>query len=579
MRKNKFALQIISFGLIILTFMACEEDFATLESDVINSDIATNFDILSEKHDVITYTKALDHIMNPVQTNGLGLSTLGLYDDVYGRTTSSFVTQLTPSSYDPDFGDETTIDSVVVTIPFFSTITDYDENGNAIYEADSIIPRGDTYKSIRLRIFENNYFIRDFDPYAEFDESQAYYSNKTATSSPTTPSPVEMFGSVLEGEELTMIPDFQTSYGNGAQNNQITISNNVYVLEEPDNEDDEDTDPQITARLSPGIRVKLDPTFWQNKIIDKEGDPVLSNQNNFKEYFRGLYFKAEAVADDGSFLILNTSSSNAHITIYYTKLTTSTVDDEDLTDTASYVLNFGPNKINFFENNYSINNGQPETGDNKIYLKGGEGSIAGIKLFDGFYDEEAGITNFDKFRNDFVNLEDNEYKSSKRLVNEANLVFYVDRELLDIASEDPDNEPNRLFLYDIDNKTPLIDYYFDATNSTVPSNSKISHLGILQRDETSEKGIKYKLKVTEHINNLLLRDSTNVELGLAVSLNVNEEDSSVQRKVQNTDDFTVPKSSILTPRGTILYGNNIPNDDVNADKKVYLEIYYTEPNN
>lgn len=579
MRKNKFALQIISFGLIILTFMACEEDFATLESDVINSDIATNFDILSEKHDVITYTKALDHIMNPVQTNGLGLSTLGLYDDVYGRTTSSFVTQLTPSSYDPDFGDETTIDSVVVTIPFFSTITDYDENGNAIYEADSIIPRGDTYKSIRLRIFENNYFIRDFDPYAEFDESQAYYSNKTATSSLTTPSPIEMFGSVLEGEELTMIPDYQTSYGNGAQNNQITISNNVYVLEEPDNEDDEDTDPQITARLSPGIRVKLDPTFWQNKIIDKEGDPVLSNQNNFKEYFRGLYFKAEAVADDGSFLILNTSSSNAHITIYYTKLTTSTVDDEDLTDTASYVLNFGPNKINFFENNYSINNGQPETGDNEIYLKGGEGSIAGIKLFDGFYDEEAGITNFDKFRNDFVNLEDNEYKSSKRLVNEANLVFYVDRELLDIASEDPDNEPNRLFLYDIDNKTPLIDYYFDATNSTVPSNSKISHLGILQRDETSEKGIKYKLKVTEHINNLLLRDSTNVELGLAVSLNVNEEDSSVQRKVQNTDDFTVPKSSILTPRGTILYGNNIPNDDVNADKKVYLEIYYTEPNN
>ena len=579
MRKNKFALQIISFGLIILTFMACEEDFATLESDVINSDIATNFDILSEKHDVITYTKALDHIMNPVQTNGLGLSTLGLYDDVYGRTTSSFVTQLTPSSYDPDFGDETAIDSVVVTIPFFSTITDYDENGNAIYEADSIIPRGDTYNSIRLRIFENNYFIRDFDPYAEFDESQAYYSNKTATSSLTTPSPIEMFGSVLEGEELTMIPDYQTSYGNGAQNNQITISNNVYVLEEPDNEDDEDTDPQITARLSPGIRVKLDPTFWQNKIIDKEGDPVLSNQNNFKEYFRGLYFKAEAVADDGSFLILNTSSSNAHITIYYTKLTTSTVDDEDLTDTASYVLNFGPNKINFFENNYSINNGQPETGDNKIYLKGGEGSIAGIKLFDGFYDEEAGITNFDKFRNDFVNLEDNEYKSSKRLVNEANLVFYVDRELLDIASEDPDNEPNRLFLYDIDNKTPLIDYYFDATNSTVPSNSKISHLGILQRDETSEKGIKYKLKVTEHINNLLLRDSTNVELGLAVSLNVNEEDSSVQRKVQNTDDFTVPKSSILTPRGTILYGNNIPNDDVNADKKVYLEIYYTEPNN
>ena len=566
MKKNKFALQIISFGLIVLTFIACDEDFATLESDVINSGVATNFDILSEQHDVITYTKEL----GPVQTNRLGISTLGLYDDVYGRTMSSFVTQLSPSTYDPDFGDETEIDSVVLSIPYYSTITDYDEEGNAIYEADSIIPKGDTYNSIRLRIFENNYFIRDFDPYAEFNESQAYYSDKSASSS-------EMI-TTLEGEELVMLPDFQTSYGDGAMNNIITISNDVYVLEEPDTEDDEDTDPQITARLSPRIRVKLDPTFWQNKIIDKEGDPVLSNQNNFADFFRGLYFKAEAVDDNGSFLILNTGSSNAHITIYYTKLTASTIDDEDERDTSSYVLNFGSNKINFLENNFTINNGQPETGDSKIYLKGGEGSIAGITLFNGI-DEETGMTNFDKFRNDFVNLEDNEYKSSKRLVNEANLVFYVDRDFLDLANEDPDNEPNRLFLYDIDNKTPLIDYYLDATNSTVPSNSKLSHLGILERvdDEPHNKGIKYKLRITEHINNLLIRDSTNVELGLTVSLSVNLEDSSsalTQSKVQNSDDLTVPISSILTPRGTILHGNN--SDD--ESKRVYLEIYYTEPN-
>ena len=29
-------------------------------------------------------------------------------------------------------------------------------------------------------------------------------------------------------------------------------------------------------------------------IIDKEGDAVLSNANNFNNYFRGLYFKAGA---------------------------------------------------------------------------------------------------------------------------------------------------------------------------------------------------------------------------------------------------------------------------------------------
>jgi hypothetical protein len=34
-------------------------------------------------------------------------------------------------------------------------------------------------------------------------------------------------------------------------------------------------------------------------------------------------------------------------------------------------------------------------------------------------------------------------------------------------------------------------------------------------------------------------------------------------------------SSVITPRGTILHGNNTEDET----KRVYLEIYYTEPNN
>lgn len=571
MKKNKFALQIISFGLIIITFIACDKDFATLESDVVNSDIATNFDILSEQHDIIAYTKALE----PVQTNKLGLSTLGVYDDFYGRTTSSFVSQLTLSSFDPDFGEAVVIDSVVVNIPYYSRATSIDDDGNTIYEIDSVISKGENYNNIKLRIFENNYFIRDFDPSASFNESQAYFSDRSASQS-------EMI-TTLEGTELTMIRGYQTSYlPTTSVDNVITISDEGYVLEEPDSADDEDTLPQIIARPPPGIRVKLDPTFWQNKIIDKEGDPVLSSQNNFADYFRGLYLKAEAYGDYGSFFILNTNNPNANITIYYKKLTSSTTDAANATDQATYVLKFGPNKINFLDNEFTttIDNGEPETGDSRIYLKGGKGAIAGIKLFDGFYDEDAGITKFEKFRNDFVNLEDNKFVSSKRLVNEANLVFYVDRNQLDLANEDSENEPNRLYLYDKVNKIPLLDYFLDITNSTLPSFSKFNHLGPLQREESNDnKGVKYKLKITEHINNLLIRDSTNIELGLAVSLNINLEDTSsglTQSKLKNSDDFTVPVSSVLTPRGTILFGNNT--EPENESKRVYLEIYYTEPN-
>lgn len=572
MKKNRFALPILTFGLIASSFIACDKDFATLESDVINSDVATNFDILSEQHDIIAYTKAL----SPVQSNGLSLSTLGLYDDSYGRTTSSFVSQLIPNSYDPDFGDQTVIDSVVLHMPYFSKITDFDDNGNAIYTIDSILPKGNSYAPLRLSIFENDYFIRNFDPYAEFDENQAYFSNKTAASS-AAPTVLEMFGNALVGQELVFIDSPQTSYWN-SNNNIIDISNDVFVLEEDD--DGDDATPKVESeREIPGIRIKLDPVFWKNKIIDKEGDAVLSNQNNFVNYFRGLYFKAEAVNDNGSFLILETSK--AKVTIYYSKLTASTSDDENETDTATYVLNFGSNKINFFDNNYTLplNSGNPETGDSKIYLKGGEGAVAGIKLFNGEDLDDAPEPNtFETFKDDFVVTDDDgKFVSSKRLVNEANLVFYVDRNQLDMLGEDPDNEPKRIYLYDMANKTPLIDYYLDATNSTVPSNSKLSHLGILQREDDSEKGIKYKLKITEHINNLLLRDSTNVELGLAVSLSVNMEDTNLaltQQKVQGTEEYTVPISSVLTPRGTILHGNNSEDET----KRVYLEIYYTEPN-
>ena len=58
------------------------------------------------------------------------------------------------------------------------------------------------------------------------------------------------------------------------------------------------------------------PDFWQEKILDMEGDPVLSNANNFSNYFRGLYIKAEALTPEGSLMYFNFNSSNANIVLY-----------------------------------------------------------------------------------------------------------------------------------------------------------------------------------------------------------------------------------------------------------------------
>jgi hypothetical protein len=581
MKKNKFALNIIILTLFVGSLIACDNDFNNLETDVLNSDVATNFNIkkLSETNpeftDVITYSQ----VLGPVQTNNsLGLSTLGIYDDVYGRVTSSFVTQVSLSAYSPTFlgeANELEIDSVVLTLPYFSTITDIDEDNNITYDVDSIFPNSDTNNPIRLSIYENNYFIRDFDPNAEFNEAQNYFSNKTASSSEAI--------APLEGAELTFVEYNSETDEFDEISDVIDINKQGYILRAESEDGEEDN--SATTYVPPGIRLLLEPSYWQNKIFNQEGQAVLSNENNFSEYFRGLYFKAEAVNNDGSYLILNTNSPNSNITIYYT--TTTVTEDENGEDVVSeeqqsFVLNFNGNKINFFDNEFNITipDSNPNVGDERVYLKGGEGSIAKIKLFNGDDLNDGDNTTFDDWKNFFVETDaEGNFEGIKRIVNEANLVFHVDQDFLSQSSSyHPETEPDRLYIYDLNNETPLTDYFLDPTISTIPYFSKFNHLGALQRenDESDENGIKYKFRITEHINNLLLNDSTNVELGLAISLNVNLEEL-IQQEVQtsNDSDLKTPISSVLSPKGTVLHGNNTGNQD----KKVYLEIYYTEPNN
>lgn len=563
MRKHKFALNLIFLGLLASGFIACDKDFIALESDVITDENATNFDLETERYDVITYTQSLE----PVQTNGLEVNSLGIYNDTYGTTQSDFLSQLTLSSAEPDFGEEVEVDSVILYLPYFVTVTSFDALGNPTYRLDSVF----NDNPINLRIFRSNYFLRDFDPNAAFNSDQPFFSNKSASLSEQIPQ------SSLEGEELIFLNGVETSHTGF---NNIEISNIGFELTEID-ENDPDAEPQVTQRIAPGIRLKLDPEFWTTNIIEKEGQSVLASQSNFNNYFRGLYFKTDYVAGSniGSYALLNTGSANANITIYYTRLTNSTFDDEDETEQATFTLDFGPTRLNFLENdfNFPINTGNAQTGDSRLYLKGGEGSIARIKLFNGENeDDELGLNEFEAFKNFFVEENEEGEPESKRLVNEANLVFYVDQEILD------GNEPDRIYVYDIDNKLPLADYTFDLTNNSIPSLSKTFHLGPLQRvdDEPNGDGIKYKLRITNHINNLLLNDSTNVELGLAVSLNVNSENpltNRMQQAVLVDDDsqLTVPISSVMSPKGTILHGNATEDET----KRVYLEIFYAEPNN
>jgi hypothetical protein len=102
----------------------------------------------------------------------------------------------------------------------------------------------------------------------------------------------------------------------------------------------------------------------------------------------------------------------------------------------------------------------------------------------------------------------------------------------------------------------------------------LNHDGILERDDDG-RGLKYKIRITEHINNLVLRDSANVTLGLSVTSDIRtrSQRSSLLPAGGTTD---VPLMSIVNPLGTVLYGSNVSESQA---KKLQLEIFYTESGN
>ena len=530
MKNNHIALKYFAI-IFFLTgfFIACDKDYVGLESDIINNDNAIHFNTDAMKFEAVTFNKKLD----PVQTDNLPINLLGFYHNaLYGTTQGNVVSKLAPSSYNPTFGENVVLDSVVLTIPYFSTSLETNESGDSTYELDSVFGTA----PIKLSIYENNYFLRDFDPNSDIGTPQKYYSNGSTGSDIISQTQ-------LEGRFLMDTTDFVPS------NLEIKLLDSLGEI----------------TRLTPSLRLRMDNAYWQEKILDKEGEPELSNANNFNNYFRGIYFKTEAIGSDGNGLLLNFNNTNANITMYYTRDSTS---EEGARVSSTFTFTFSNKTVNFIsELNYQIPIGNETQGDERLYLKGSQGALAVIDLFNGIIqDPDTGL--------DVSQLDYFKSKKGKWLINEANIVFYVDQ-----ASVDGIDEPDRLYLYNLEEGVPLVDYYADAENNLAPVNSKINHLGRLERvdDELDGKGIRYKMKITRHINNILLNDSTNVKLGLAVSANVNLEGFNTQPATLTTDELVnkTPISSIVTPQGTVLFGNNTSDDE----KKVYLEIIYTEPKN
>ena len=511
----------ILLALIVVFLYSCDKDFNAIGDGLVGDD---HFGLELEEYNVLAFNQEV----TPIQSNNMAVNALGIFDNpLFGTTTANFVTQVGLESYAPTIGESPVIESVQLTIPYFVKNKVTDDKGNSTYDLDSIYGgQGSNYK-LKLSVYESKMQMRNSYFSGGTQLPQFYYTDQNT----------DFFN--IANKDLLL------NDGGVSENEQFFFDSSEIRVETTD-----DKDVKTTTRTAPQMVLNLNKQFFQDKILNASVSK-LSSEDVFQDYFRGLYFMVEKSGSSPSNMAL-INFSGGKITIKYKAKTASTTDGDATEDkqiivglksgvpsgvasTASFLQDVrNPDYENV------IKNGSENEGDERLYLKGGQGSLAVIRL------------------NDFASQLETIRKTNWK-VNEANLVFYVDTDKMGTTKE-----PKRVYLYDLTNNTVLLDYSSDDTAAYGG--------GLITVD--SKKGKYFKIRITSHIRNLI-KDSTakNVDLGLVVALSGGVINSNALKE-KNTIISQAPRTSVMSPLGTVLYGGKTSA----GDKRLKLEVYYTKPN-
>ena len=522
---------------------SCDKDFNAIGDGLIGDD---HFGLEAEKYDVVAFNQEV----TPIQSNTMTPNALGILDNpLFASTTANFVTQVGLSSYPIKVGDSPVIQSVVLEIPYFSHATATDNEGNTTYVLDSIY--GDKNGKIKLSVFESGIQMRSSYLSGGTQLPQFYYTDQNSE-----------FESKKVGSRL--------NDGDVLQNDEFFFDAKEIVIKTTD----PTTKVETTTRKAPQMTLQLNKQFFQDRILNADASK-LAAEDVFQEYFRGLYFNVEKSGSNPSNLALMDFSKGV-ITIKYKAKTSSTTDDPEATEDKEILLNLKgtfTTTANFLQDTRNADyqsaittNVNKTDGDERLYLKGGVGSLAVIKLFNSTdvlsYDSNGAVVNGANGVPDQLDEIRSNVAIKNWKVNEANLVFYIDADKMAGTQE-----PNRVYLYNLTDNTILADYSTDAVSA---------YGGVISKG-TDKRGKSYKIRITSHIRNLV-KDATvkNVDLGLVVSLSPTTVAFNALKE-KNAITPVVPRTSLLNPLGTIIYGGKV-STSTPEDKRLKLEVYYTKPN-
>lgn len=562
---------------IVLVIASCDKKFNDIGAEV----LPTNPFVGKRAYYPVVVKHAL---VDVVQTNNIGLMQLGEREDkLFGNTAATIVSQLNLSQYAPNFGaysaqreidssfnELETVNDVWLEIPFFTNQNDADRDGlidiydiddtdpnsdsdgdgvndineqingtdptnpdtdgdgildgedtetvnpnpdKKLYEIDSLF--GDQNASFDVEINKLNYFLRQLDPNQNFEQGQIYYSD---------------FSPSVHKDQLLA-------------SERINLDFSEIVKDDTDN-------------LSPRIRVPLNKQIFQQLILDKEGDSELANSNNWRDFFRSISIETSNFSSP-LLMLLDTNSMVIRINYNYISKVADSDPAENVEVTDEFLINtlscirfntLAKTTTANAELNDIISTNKPA----QIALSGGLGTIVDIQLFE---DNDV--------------LED--LKDKPWLLNEANLTFHLDKQVVGAYGH---TFPDRLYVYNSNTLAPIIDFAQDAVATS--NLAKVVYGGFLIEEEEGDKQY-YKVRITNYLRNIIINDSINSPLRVALTNVLPNQTQVIMAKVNNTNVAKIPTGTVATPKSGVFVGPNPSNPEL-SNLKLQLEIFYTEIN-
>jgi len=354
--KRTFAIFFLAiFGSALL--YNCEPDPDTLGEQLFSDGAAQG----NEKSFEVIGFNIDNHDSIRSDASKLTSATLGAFKEgQFGMQRASYITQLRLSSYNPDFGTNAQVDSVVLVIkPTYSSdslTTTTDENyvypdGNVdakkVVNTYPVNKYGRAKKQMTLQVNEVLDFLNS--------PTDSVKSNKTYAINPT-PLATKVFNGKVSTVTITKDSDASSLF----------------------------------ATTTPAIRLQLSPSFFQSKIIAMKGKPELQDASNFIRYFRGL--RISVLEDDG--YLMQISPNDMELIMYYKSDKTENGTTTRPQTTYAFALGSANAHIGQYEYDrtntpyataMSQINGQ--NGAERLFAQGMGGSSIGIKIPDATINE------------------------------------------------------------------------------------------------------------------------------------------------------------------------------------------------